>query len=114
MSRPSHEELKAILESKYAKGGNRHKEGRHARAQSLAQRMDQMQLDPEQRTRAEEQARAHETEHLRLARQKMSVDNFEMLDIIGRGAFGEVRICRERATGEVYAIKKLRKSDMVS
>ena len=31
-----------------------------------------------------------ETEHMRLQRQKLCVDDFEPLTIIGRGAFGEV------------------------
>lgn len=32
--------------------------------------------------------------------------------IIGKGAFGEVRVCREIKTGEIVAIKKMRKDDM--
>lgn len=31
-----------------------------------------------------------ETEYMRLQRHKMSVEDFELLTIIGRGAFGEV------------------------
>lgn len=31
-----------------------------------------------------------EMEYMRLQRQKMGVDDFELLNIIGRGAFGEV------------------------
>lgn len=31
-----------------------------------------------------------EMEYMRLQRQKMGVDDFELLSIIGRGAFGEV------------------------
>ena len=31
-----------------------------------------------------------ETEYMRLRRHKMGVDDFELLTIIGRGAFGEV------------------------
>lgn len=31
-----------------------------------------------------------ETEYIRLKRHKISVDDFELLTIIGRGAFGEV------------------------
>lgn len=31
-----------------------------------------------------------ETEYMRLKRHKISVDDFELLTIIGRGAFGEV------------------------
>ncbi|KAI7753321.1 hypothetical protein M8C21_029453 [Ambrosia artemisiifolia] len=33
--------------------------------------------------------------------------------MIGKGAFGEVRICREKTTGNVYAMKKLKKSEML-
>lgn len=34
------------------------------------------------------------------------------MSIIGKGAFGEVRVCREISTGEIVAIKKMRKEDM--
>ncbi|OVA03954.1 Protein kinase domain [Macleaya cordata] len=54
-----------------------------------------------------------ETEYMRLQRHKMGVDDFDLLTIIGRGAFGEVRICREKTTGQVYAMKKLKKSEML-
>lgn len=33
-----------------------------------------------------------ETEYIRLKRHKISVDDFELLTVIGRGAFGEVCI----------------------
>ncbi|KAJ1698335.1 hypothetical protein LUZ63_006847 [Rhynchospora breviuscula] len=54
-----------------------------------------------------------ETEYMRLQRHKMGVDDFDLLTIIGRGAFGEVRICREKTSGSVYAMKKLKKSEML-
>jgi len=54
-----------------------------------------------------------ETEYMRLQRHKMSVDDFDLLTMIGKGAFGEVRVCRERSTGNVYAMKKLKKSEML-
>lgn len=54
-----------------------------------------------------------ETEYMRRQRHKMGVDDFELLTIIGRGAFGEVRLCREKTTGNVYAMKKLKKSEML-
>ncbi|KAJ6847479.1 serine/threonine-protein kinase 38-like [Iris pallida] len=54
-----------------------------------------------------------ETEYMRLQRHKMGVDDFDLLTIIGRGAFGEVRLCREKTTGHVYAMKKLKKSEML-
>ena len=43
----------------------------------------------------------------------MSAKNFESIAIIGRGAFGEVRLCRSKDKGEVVAIKKMKKSDML-
>ncbi|KAL9252562.1 putative serine/threonine-protein kinase ndrA [Drosera capensis] len=54
-----------------------------------------------------------ETEYMRLQRHKMGSDDFEPLTMIGKGAFGEVRICREKSTGHVYAMKKLKKSEML-
>ncbi|PIN21548.1 NDR serine/threonine kinase [Handroanthus impetiginosus] len=55
-----------------------------------------------------------ETEYMRLRRNKICVDDFELLTIIGRGAFGEVRLCREKKSGNIYAMKKLKKSEMLS
>ncbi|XP_058094605.1 uncharacterized protein LOC131240407 isoform X2 [Magnolia sinica] len=54
-----------------------------------------------------------ETEYMRLQRHKMGADDFELLTMIGKGAFGEVRICREKTSGHVYAMKKLKKSEML-
>ncbi|KAF9677731.1 hypothetical protein SADUNF_Sadunf08G0137900 [Salix dunnii] len=54
-----------------------------------------------------------ETEYMRLQRHKMGADDFEPLTMIGKGAFGEVRICREKISGNVYAMKKLKKSEML-
>ncbi|KAI4301077.1 hypothetical protein L6164_034393 [Bauhinia variegata] len=54
-----------------------------------------------------------ETEYMRLQRHKMGVDDFELLTMIGKGAFGEVKVCREKTTGHVYAMKKLKKSEML-
>jgi serine/threonine kinase 38 len=42
------------------------------------------------------------------------VRDFEPLKIIGRGAFGEVRVCRDRRkNGEIVAIKKMKKNEMI-
>ncbi|CAH8313455.1 unnamed protein product [Eruca vesicaria subsp. sativa] len=54
-----------------------------------------------------------ETEYMRLQRHKMGADDFELLTMIGKGAFGEVRVCREKNTGHVFAMKKLKKSEML-
>ena len=51
---------------------------------------------------------------MRQARKKMTITEFEPLTIIGRGAFGEVRVCRQISTGDIVAIKKMRKEDMLN
>jgi serine/threonine kinase 38 len=45
----------------------------------------------------------------RKERKKNTILNYESLGIIGRGAFGEVHVCREILTGKIYAIKKIKK-----
>ncbi|PPR83459.1 hypothetical protein GOBAR_AA37245 [Gossypium barbadense] len=52
-----------------------------------------------------------ETEFMRLKRHKICVDDFDLLTIIGRGAFGEVRLCREKKSGNIFAMKKDIKPD---
>ena len=47
-------------------------------------------------------------------RQKLKAKDFEPIAIIGRGAFGEVRLCKWKTTGEIVAIKKMKKSDMIN
>jgi protein-serine/threonine kinase len=39
--------------------------------------------------------------------------NFYLILVIGRGAFGEVRLVQKKDTGHVYAMKILRKADML-
>jgi serine/threonine protein kinase len=43
----------------------------------------------------------------------LSADDFQPVAIIGRGAFGEVRVCRKKDSGEIVAIKKMKKEEMI-
>ncbi|CAB1315340.1 unnamed protein product, partial [Coregonus sp. 'balchen'] len=54
-----------------------------------------------------------ETEFLRLKRTRLGLEDFESLKVIGRGAFGEVRLVQKKDTGHIYAMKILRKADML-
>ena len=53
--------------------------------------------------------REKESKNLKKKLEKMSANNYESLSIIGRGAFGEVHVCRDKKTGEIVAIKKIKK-----
>ncbi|GLH00471.1 Serine/threonine-protein kinase Genghis Khan [Gryllus bimaculatus] len=49
-----------------------------------------------------------------LRRLRVNLADFEVKKVIGRGHFGEVQVVREKQTGDVYAMKTLRKSDTLS
>ena len=53
--------------------------------------MDEEGLSDEQRRERRQQHALKETEFLRLKRSRLGVDDFESLQGIGRGAFGEVK-----------------------
>lgn len=38
------------------------------------------------------------------------MEDFELLKVLGRGAFGKVVLCRERGTNAMYAMKILKKT----
>ena len=46
-----------------------------------------------------------------MKRQKLNISDFDSLAIIGKGAFGEVRVCKYRPSGEIVAIKKMKKNE---
>ena len=57
--------------------------------------------------------RRAEVEYLRFLRTKEKPDNFTTLKIIGKGAFGEVKLVQRRNDGKIYALKSLVKQEMV-
>uniref|UniRef100_A0A8C4RRC5 non-specific serine/threonine protein kinase n=1 Tax=Erpetoichthys calabaricus TaxID=27687 RepID=A0A8C4RRC5_ERPCA len=103
---------KVTLENFYSNLIAQHEE-REMRQQKLEKAMDEEGLaDEEKRLRRSQHARK-ETEFLRLKRTRLGLDDFESLKVIGRGAFGEVRLVQKKDTGHVYAMKILRKADML-
>ena len=49
------------------------------------------------------------SELLRMNRKKMNIRQFDRIAIIGKGAFGEVSVCRYSENSNIYAIKKMKK-----
>lgn len=47
------------------------------------------------------------------SKDRTSIDDFEILKPISRGAFGRVFLAKKRTTGDLFAIKVLRKADMI-
>jgi len=54
-----------------------------------------------------------ESQHLRLRRTKIRLADFRTVKVIGKGAFGEVRLVQKVDTGKVYAMKLLQKGEML-
>lgn len=50
---------------------------------------------------------------MRTMRKRYSKDDFRPLAVIGKGAFGEVRIVQLKETGQVFAMKSLVKDSMI-
>ena len=50
---------------------------------------------------------------MRQKRKKMTIYEYEPLSVIGCGAFGEVRVCRNKITKEIVSIKKMKKDEMI-
>lgn len=88
-------------------------EERKERRWMLERKLADAEVSEEEQNNILENFEKKETEFMRLQRHKMGVDDFELLTIIGRGAFGEVRLCKEKSTKNVYAMKKLKKSEML-
>jgi protein-serine/threonine kinase len=59
------------------------------------------------------QMRRAEAQYLRFLRTKEKAENFTTIKIIGKGAFGEVKLVQRKNDGKIYALKSLLKSEMV-
>ncbi len=53
-----------------------------------------------------------EGSYLRFLRTKDKTENYTTVKIIGKGAFGEVKLVQKKADGKVYAMKSLIKTEM--
>ena len=71
--------------------------------------INSLQICQEEKRKIKKEIYNQEVIKYRKSREKQSIRDYESLAIIGRGAFGEVHVCREKKTGKIYAIKKIKK-----
>uniref|UniRef100_A0AC35UA90 Protein kinase domain-containing protein n=1 Tax=Rhabditophanes sp. KR3021 TaxID=114890 RepID=A0AC35UA90_9BILA len=55
-----------------------------------------------------------ESKYIRLKRQKMDVSMFDHIKWIGVGAFGKVSLVKKKGTDQIYAMKTLKKQDVIN
>ena len=83
---------------------------------SLIREMKKLQATKEEQIQAQRELEKKEVEMWRNKRQKLKISDFTAEAIIGKGAFGEVRLCRQKfgkEAGRLVAIKKMKKDEMI-
>lgn len=88
-------------------------DGQNQRREELNKKMEEMKLPEDVRAKMTKQLEIQEAEDAKKRRKKMTLQDFECLTIIGRGAFGEVRVCKRKETSDVFAMKIMKKSEML-
>ncbi|KAJ3857424.1 kinase-like domain-containing protein [Lentinula lateritia] len=87
---------------------------RNTRRVELERRLQSDVLMPEERKQRQlQQLGRKESTFLRLRRTKLGLDDFRTVKVIGKGAFGEVRLVQKTDTGKIYAMKTLKKDEML-
>ncbi|OMJ83126.1 hypothetical protein SteCoe_15978 [Stentor coeruleus] len=81
--------------------------------EELNKKLESMNLSETEKKIIKEEIMHKEAEVLRNKRKGVSVFDFEPISIIGRGAFGEVRVVRHKETGDILAMKKISKTEMI-
>lgn len=66
-----------------------------------------------EKARLQEEIETKLRQQAREARKRYSTSDFEPLVVIGRGAFGEVKLVRSREDGRIFAMKTMRKEAMI-
>lgn len=111
-TRDKAEQAKAYIEQKYMKMKESETQ-KQAAWDRLLRQMDKMNLNQTEKDLIKQEIQHKDAELNRLARTKLSPKDFTPRTIIGRGAFGEVRVCRCKKDNQVVAIKKMKKTEMV-
>ncbi|TFK23286.1 AGC/NDR protein kinase [Coprinopsis marcescibilis] len=88
---------------------------RNSRRVDLERRLQEdSMLSDVRKNRQLQQLGKKESTYLRLRRTKIGLNDFRTVKVIGKGAFGEVRLVQKTDTGKIYAMKMLRKNEMLA
>ncbi|KAK3825446.1 MAG: kinase-like protein [Benniella sp.] len=87
--------------------------GRTKRHLQLERQLESMGISEAEKAGMRKEWLANETEYMRLMRERVSVNSFLMIKTIGHGAFGVVKLVQEKETGLYFAMKVMRKADML-
>ena len=75
----------------------------------ILEKINSLDFCEEEKVKLKQEIFTQESSKYRFYREKQTIRDYESIAIIGRGAFGEVHVCRHKLTGEIVAIKKIKK-----
>ncbi|KAL9049246.1 MAG: hypothetical protein Q9162_007321 [Coniocarpon cinnabarinum] len=85
---------------------------RNQRGKDLEQSLSAPGMDERKKAQKKNELRRGEARFLRFLRTKERPENFSTLKVIGKGAFGEVKLVTRKSDNKIYALKSLVKSEM--
>lgn len=71
------------------------------------QKMHAMNLTDQEKLKLRDEFKREKIREMRQTRKGLAIDDFIPLKIIGKGAFGQVRLAKKKDTGEVFALKTM-------
>ena len=95
---------KQIIERKYNL-----KNIKNLEINTIFSKIDSLDISQSQKEQIKQEIYTQESSKFRRLREKQTIRDYTSIAIIGRGAFGEVHVCREKKTGQIVAVKKIRK-----
>ncbi|EPZ32698.1 Serine/threonine-dual specificity kinase domain-containing protein [Rozella allomycis CSF55] len=82
---------------------------RYKRRVIFEKELENMNIPDSEKQQVRQSWLKQESDNMRMLRQKIAVDSFEVIKILGKGAFGVVKLVKEKDTGELFAMKIIRK-----
>ena len=79
----------------------------------IIEKINNLNISDKEKEKFKKEIYDQEVSKFRKQREKQTIRDYESLAIIGRGAFGEVHVCKEKKTGKIVAIKKIRKDVLI-
>ncbi|KAL9044343.1 MAG: hypothetical protein Q9214_002514 [Letrouitia sp. 1 TL-2023] len=103
--------LHALVEAFFRENISRARD-RNVRARELEDVLKDTKTAPYQKNQKVDRILKQEAQYLRFLRTKESPQNFTTVKIIGKGAFGEVKLVQRKSDAKIYALKSLVKTEM--
>ncbi|KAL7721344.1 non-specific serine/threonine protein kinase [Entamoeba marina] len=91
----------------------RERREREERRQTLEDYLSKSTLSEKDKNSLRQDLQAKESEYNRCKRAKVKKSDFDTIKIIGRGGFGEVRLVVKKNTNSIFAMKMMKKKDMI-